>query len=202
MQHSEHPKTRPVARLITGLLAILSMTTAHGAGVPASQDVDWLSRLAHGGDAGAQLQLGLAYKEGRYGLAPDQHAARYWLDSAARGGYSYAAKVENMPAGMMPNGTLSTTTIPFSGKDFPGLTTLSAIWHIVEESSPAYYSREALMARAKGGDPVAEYQLGMHYRDGAWAVEPDAEQSQAWLQRAAVDGNKLAAQALAETRQH
>jgi hypothetical protein len=53
-------------------------------------ELDWLSRLAHEGDSGAQLQLGLAYRDGRYGLTPDARTGFYWLDKAAESGNAYA----------------------------------------------------------------------------------------------------------------
>ena len=53
-------------------------------------ELDWLSRLANNGDAGAQLQLGLAYRDGRYGLTPDAKTGLYWLKQSAAGGNAYA----------------------------------------------------------------------------------------------------------------
>jgi len=53
-------------------------------------ELDWLSRLANNGDAGAQLQLGLAYRDGRYGLTPDPKTGLYWLQKSAAGGNAYA----------------------------------------------------------------------------------------------------------------
>jgi len=53
-------------------------------------ELDWLSRLASEGNSGAQLQLGLAYRDGRYGLTADAKTGFYWLDKAAEAGNSYA----------------------------------------------------------------------------------------------------------------
>ena len=53
-------------------------------------ELDWLSRLANNGDAGAQLQLGLAYRDGRYGLSPDAKTGLHWLKQSAAGGNAYA----------------------------------------------------------------------------------------------------------------
>ena len=53
-------------------------------------ELDWLSRLANNGDAGAQLQLGLAYRDGHYGLTPDAKTGLYWLKQSAAGGNAYA----------------------------------------------------------------------------------------------------------------
>lgn len=204
MRCYSYPVTRSVIRFVVGLAAGAALVTAHGAGVPASQEVAWLTRLAEHGDNGAQLQLGLAYREGRYGLRPDASAARHWLDEAAAGGNAYAARVERLPAGTAPVAAPGPGKHPFNDLvdrlDLPGLNALAAVWHTVEVSSPSSYSADALLARAHDGDPLAEYQLGLRYRDGSWAVEPDSRKAQQWLQRAADAGNPLAAQALAETR--
>ncbi len=74
-----------VAAGVAGLIAV-----SH-AGLSNDQEVAWLSRLANSGDAGAQAQLGLAYRDGRYGLDADPHAGLYWLKAAAKGGDAYAA---------------------------------------------------------------------------------------------------------------
>lgn len=195
---------RPVTRFITGLAAVGALAvslTVQAAGVPAAQEVDWLSRLAHQGDAGAELQLGLAYLEGRYGLHPDPLAARRWLDAAAKDGNAYAAAIERRspPVPEVRQGGDSLAAVAHR-LDMPGLNALLSIWHTVAISSPSTYSRDALLERAHQGDPLAEYQLGLRYRNGGWAVEPDARQARRWLRKAAADGNRLAAQALTENR--
>lgn len=176
---------------------------AHAAGVPAAQEVDWLGRLAEQGDAGAELQIGLAYLEGRYGLTRDSQVARRWLRAAAADGNDYAAKIARQPiTHIRPQPADDSVAAEARRLDMPGLNALMAVWHTLEISSPSTYSRDALLARANQSDPLAEYQLGLRYRDGGWAVEPDAQQSRRWLRKAAADGNRLAAQALAETRSH
>jgi uncharacterized protein len=59
-----------------------------------------------------------------------------------------------------------------------------------------------LISHAQQGDPVAEYQLAMRYRDGAWSVTRNPQQALTWLQRSAAAGNRVAAQTLAETGHH
>jgi hypothetical protein len=78
----------PVA--IVAALVILSAIL--GAPNKGHDEVDWLSRLANSGDDGAQLQLGLAYRDGRYGLKPDAKTGLYWLKRSAAGGNAYAEK--------------------------------------------------------------------------------------------------------------
>jgi len=97
MRFTEHPTEHPNRRLATRLLLGLAIAggiallASQASGVPAGNEVDWLSRLARSGDAGAQLQLGLAYLDGRYGIQPDAATGRYWLSAAAEGGNAYAA---------------------------------------------------------------------------------------------------------------
>ena len=50
-----------------------------------------LQRQAESGSARAQLQLGLAYRDGRYGLARDARDAASWFTRAAASGDDYAA---------------------------------------------------------------------------------------------------------------
>lgn len=56
-------------------------------------EVKWLHRLAAGGDTGAEVQLGTAYRDGRYGLAPSQETAFYWFKQAADRGDIYAEEL-------------------------------------------------------------------------------------------------------------
>jgi len=72
------------------LVAIVLACVIAGTPNQARDELDWISRLANNGDAGAQLQLGLAYRDGRYGLTPDAKIALYWLKQSATGGNAYA----------------------------------------------------------------------------------------------------------------
>ena len=76
----------PVALLAGTFIAILTLGTSDKPG----EELDWLSRLSNEGDTGAQLQLGLAYRDGHYGLKPDQKTAFYWLQKAANNGDAFA----------------------------------------------------------------------------------------------------------------
>ncbi|MBF0422103.1 MAG: sel1 repeat family protein [Magnetococcales bacterium] len=49
-----------------------------------------ITRMAQEGNSDAQLQLGLAYRAGRYGLKQDDKAALHWLERSAEE-LSYAA---------------------------------------------------------------------------------------------------------------
>lgn len=76
----------PVASLLAALAASVLLGTPNAP----DQELNLLSRLAHEGDADAQLQLGLAYRDGRYDLKPDAVTGLYWLRKAAEGGDAYA----------------------------------------------------------------------------------------------------------------
>jgi TPR repeat protein len=246
---------------------------AHADTLPDSQEVNWLTQLAKSGDSGAQLQLGLAYQNGQYGLQPDSSSGFYWLNAAAHSGNAYAADLvanrynhdrppqlhdavywwEKAARGgnadaevhlgefMMHKGAdeqalpllrkaanlgdsraqqdLVTLyhTDDLSEADFhrgdnkvavlaqevnsTSLESLFALWNVIKASSTYEQSTGPLIARAQQGDPVAEYQLAIRYRDGAWDVNPDAEKSMTWLQRAADAGNRIAMKDLAKTQQ-
>lgn len=76
----------PIALLIVTVMAVTTLGTRDN---PA-REVDWLSRLSNEGDAGAQLQLGIAYRDGLYGLTPDARTAFHWLEKAAVNGNAFA----------------------------------------------------------------------------------------------------------------
>ena len=87
--------TTSAIQLRSGLLGVLLVlavmfviVAARSAGAPVN--LDWLSRMAHNGEPGAQLQLGLAYRDGRYGLAKDPKIGLYWMKQAASHANSYA----------------------------------------------------------------------------------------------------------------
>ncbi len=270
------PKTRPLLGLMTGLLAagFIALMAARADGVPAGSEVAWLTQLAGNGDVGAELQLALAYRDGRYGLAPDPEAALRWLTAAGRGGNAYAADAagnayasgqgaprdveqatywwriaarggnadaqDHLGEALLAQGEddravgwlrdaadrgdprahadlarlyrehLASDADLQRGEDpaaalsdrlhFPGLETTFNLWDAIAAGSLEAQSADALLARANNGDPVAEYQLAIRYRDGAWAVPRDPQQSLFWLQRSAEAGNPVAVETLARTR--
>ena len=72
------------------LLAVIAAILMFGSPNKPGTELDWLNQLANKGDAGAQLQLGLAYRDGRYGLAPDAKTALHWLQLSANSGNAFA----------------------------------------------------------------------------------------------------------------
>jgi TPR repeat protein len=171
-----------------------------------AQEIAWLNRLASAGNPDAQLQLGLAYREGRHGLVPDAAIGRYWLQKAAGNGQRYAADMLAGQPAAGSAGTAGTARAPDHNRlddlaaelDSPPLVTASALWKILGLGLTGGQSPTALQARAQAGDARAEYQLAMRYRDGAWSVNRDPARALYWLQHAAGDGNLLAMQSLSE----
>jgi TPR repeat protein len=256
---------------IAGAIALIA---ANSHGISSRSEIDWLSQLADSGDDGAQLQLGIAYRDGLDGLAPDAKTGRYWLRAAAEQGNAYAADAlanayasgqggpqdpqqaehwwkvaarsgnadaqEHLGQLLLASGETEQAMVwlrdaadrgdqPAQGElarlyreaplpdadlhrgenriaalgerlDSVGIRTMYTLWHTIETGSPVMQSSDALTSRAQSGDPLAEFQLAMHYRDGAWAVEADAGQAMTWLRRAADAGNRVAIKTLAESR--
>lgn len=265
-----HPSKFPARQLFTGLAVAgaIVFIASRASGVADGREVDWLGRLARSGDSDAELQLGLAYRDGRYGLEPDQHTGLYWLTAAAQSGNAYAADaVANADADANdPNQALHWWQVAARGGnvdaqvhlgelmlrqghddqaaswlrkaadrgdnrahadlaglyrkdslpdadlhrgenrlavlgervDSPSLKLFFAAWQTVKAGSPGMQSSETLQTLARHGDPVAEYQLGVRYSEGAWAVERDPQKAMTWLQRSAAVGNRVAAKTLAE----
>ncbi len=237
-----------------------------------AEEISWLTRLANSGDSGAQLQLGLAYEKGRYGIRQDVEKSDHWLGQAAQKGNAYAAdllanhlalkepeqlnkavyfwkkaaqqgnadaqlhlgeylekqgdkhalswlrkaadlgnkRAQQDLATLYRTDNLSDADlhrggnkIAVLGREFnsTSIKALFSLWNLIKASSVFEQSTEALMARAKKGDPLAEFQLALRYRDGAWDVNPDQAKSIVWLKRSAAAGNRLAMQDLAKIQQ-
>ena len=189
--HVERGAGRLLGLGILVALVALAVIVAQGRAVPPVQEIAWLRHLAEQGDAGAQLQLGLAYRDGRYDLTPDAAAAQHWLALAASNGKTVSGATTPPRAG----GELDRLAARL---DSPTITTLAGTWDLLAQSAALSQITPTLEHNAQAGDPLAEFQLGMRYRDGAWNVQRDPARSHYWLHHAAVDGNPLAAQALAE----
>lgn len=273
MQSSKSSRKSPAIYWLTalGIFGAVSLIASSHATVSNMSEIDWLNQLASAGDSGAQLQLGLAYREGRYGLEPDAETGLYWLTAAARGGNAYAAdQVANRYAAKGPQQMqqavywwqqaahggnadadvrlgeymmhkhMNKQALPWLRKaadrgdrrahrdlasiyrsddsiseadlqrgenrlavvaqeiDSTWMNTMFTVWNVVKAGSTEQQSTEALLSRAQQGDPVAEYQLAIRYRDGAWAVKADPQKAMLWLQRSAAAGNPVAEQTLKE----
>ncbi len=100
--HSTNNK-RPLGQWLLGtMLATAALAViVLGSAVSADDEIGWLNRLAESGDEAAQLQIGLAYRDGRYGLTPDVTKEMYWIKRSAEHGNAYA---EDALAGMYAEG--------------------------------------------------------------------------------------------------
>jgi len=85
-------ESSPVRRWVPWafLAAVATAIALLGTAVRSADEIDWLTQLAESGNAGAQLQLGLAYLDGRYGVAPSPSKALHWLSISAKSGNAYA----------------------------------------------------------------------------------------------------------------
>jgi TPR repeat protein len=189
--------------------ALLFALLLHGGHAPSdAQEIAWINRLAAADNPDAQLQLALAYQEGRHGLAPDARTGQYWLERAARNGQEYAVELLASQSATGRAGTAVAARTPASRRPerlatqlkSPALVTVSALWKILGLGLIGSQSFDALQQRAQSGDAVAEFQLGMRYRDGAWSVNRDPDKALYWLKRASDAGNPLAVKVLAENK--
>lgn len=223
---------------------------------PFQADRSQLEQQARNGNAKAELQLALDYRDGRLGLPADPQAAAALLKQAAQRGnpdaevllgdaYNRGDGVARDPAAAQqlwrqaaqagdPHAEaelgqtlinspslaqqsegqnllnqaaaqgdptaeaalgIDSTKAPESGGK-PGI----ASWLSSElnELTVSGQSVDSLKTRALAGDNVAQYQLAMHYRDGAWGVDADPKQALDWLQMAANHGNPVAMTTLAD----
>lgn len=137
-----------------------------------SQAIDWLTKSAEQGNSDAQFLLGKMYHEG-YNVEPDSGVARDWLSRAAQQAHSGAINL------------------------------LAVIEGLVNETTKVYQqSAEVLIAKARQGDPQAEYELGLRYESGAWDVNKDNKQAMLWITKAANAGNRIAMKTLADIYRH
>lgn len=138
--------------------------------VSSSDEFAMLQQLARDNNDGAQLQLGLAYRDGRLGLSANADKADYWLGKAAANGNDYARQL--------------------LGKQ----TEASGAAGFIQQFSRVLADRslDRLQAKARQGDALAQFELAIRYRDGLYGVEQDLLQSQLWLKRAAAGGNEVA----------
>jgi TPR repeat protein len=179
--------------VIAGLALAAAIGVAHMQKHPVTPLMT-LTQLAQDGDEGAQLQLGLTYREGRNGVAPDQTKAIYWLERAADGGQSYAQDLV---------GQMYAT-----GDGVPSDATQAVSWwqkaaakgsadaqrrlgeaYATGKGTPVDHSAAEhwLGKAADEGDQKAESLLARMYRDGH-ATSSDLHRGKSWLERAGLEG--------------
>jgi TPR repeat protein len=132
-----------------------------------TEAIHWLTKAAEQGSSDAELLIGKMYLEGD-AVAQDKLLAHDWLSRAARQGNSEAIDL------------------------------LRALATAVKSTTMLYQeSTDQLKARARGGDPHAEYELAMRYMNGAFDVRQNDSKALEWLLKSANHGNRLAMQTLA-----
>ena len=142
----------------------------HGTGVKQNNEkaIDWLTKSAEAGNHEAQYLIGKMYHEG-FVVAQDHELAKDWLSRAASNGHTGAI---NLLA--IINSMVKYTTMV------------------------SQQSYDVLAAKAKQGDPHAQYELGLRYKTGALDVIADPGKSLYWLTKAADNGNLQAMKTLSD----
>jgi TPR repeat protein len=90
--HEQLGKYVVFRRWLPGLMLLTAITLVGflGKSVSPKSELDLISQMANAGDDGAELQLGLAYRDGRFGLSPDAKTGLFWLKQSAASGNAYA----------------------------------------------------------------------------------------------------------------
>jgi TPR repeat protein len=179
----------------------------------------WLSRAAQSGNADAEALLGDAYSLGD-GVDRDPALAQRWWQQAAQAGNLHAeaelgtallaspepakqaearqmlsrAAAQGDPQARKLLGVDAPASAERNGN--PGI--LARLSGLFDRAIESGQSADNLKARALAGDNVAQYQLAMHYRDGAWGVDADPKQALGWLKMSAGHGNPVAMNTLAD----
>ena len=134
-----------------------------------STELKLIQHEALNGSTSAQLIYGLAYLEGRHGLAPDTNKAVQWIRRSAKGGNSYA---------MLMMGKFCA-----DGQGHPKDPQQAVSWW---------------QQAAQKKDAHAQYLLGKAYLDG-FGVNKDAAKGIKWLEKSGAQGNRHAQYLLART---
>jgi hypothetical protein len=160
------------------------------------QAVALWQQAAQDGNADAQVHLGEFFMQ-----QGDEQAAVWLRKAAAQGDHRAQHDLVSLYRSndlkeVDPHRDKNQLAVLVNEVDSTGMKLMLSLWHVIEASSTYEQSTEPLMERAQQGDPVAEYQLAMRYRDGAYDVNRDPEKSMSWLRRSAADGNRIAIQDL------
>lgn len=168
-----------------------------------SRSVYWWRQAAAGGNAEAQLHLGVAYLHGE-GVAQDPKKAAHWFGKSADQGNNEARYqigrmyYEGFGVPVDKERGRSLLQLAATQGHSPAAKFLELLSEFGSEITEVYQqSADQLIAKAKSGDPVAQYELGLRYESGAWDVLADAKQALYWLTKSAQQGNRHAMKALA-----
>jgi TPR repeat protein len=178
---------------------MLGTLYAEGRGTEVKNDraIYWWREAAKGDNRTAQYLLGKAYLEGKM-VPRDNAEAIHWLTKAAEQGNSDA---ESLIGKMYLEGDAVAQDKLLARDSRQGnsdaINILRGLANVVNSTTMVYQeSADPLMARARSGDPHAEYELAMRYQSGAWDVRQDDAKALEWLLKSANHGNRLAMQTL------
>ncbi|VAX12189.1 hypothetical protein MNBD_GAMMA24-2579 [hydrothermal vent metagenome] len=164
--------------------------------------VKWWREAALDGNVQAEYLLGKAYKDG-FGLKKDPEQAIHWLSLASNHGSKDAqaliATMYHEGYKVAQNQELARGWLErAAANDDDGIIDpLSVINTLLKYTTMVHQqSAEVLKDKAKRGDPLTQYELGLRYETGAWAVKKNEKLAFYWLNRAAHNGNRLAMRAL------
>ncbi len=188
----------PYAEMVQG--------TCYAKGQGVSQDpaqaVKWWRDAALDGNVQAEYLLGKAYKNG-FGLRKDPEQAMHWLSLASAHGskdaQSLITRMYHEGYAVAQDQTLARGWLgrAAANDDSEIIDPVSVINTLLKYTTMVHQqSAEVLKDKARRGDPLTQYELGLRYETGAWAVKKDEKQAFYWLNRAAHNGNRLAMQAL------
>jgi TPR repeat protein len=119
-----------------------------------------LRTSAEQGHADAQYYMGQSYRMGEEGLSPDYHEAREWYSKAARQGHVDA------------------------------LNNLGAMWESgLGGPTDNVEALKCFRQAAEEGDPSAEHNMGIIYREGKCGVSADPAEAYKWFRRSAEHGD-------------
>jgi TPR repeat protein len=178
------------------------LANAYASGQSVKQDLSkaehWWKIAAAGDNADAEVRLGEQLEQ-----TGNAQAGLHWLEKSADHGnpraqedlqqlYSEnAAPREDLQRGVNLLNTLA------EGLNLPTIPE-SLTWKTLQVGLTGEKSIDRLKQDARSGVPSAEYQLALHYRNGAWGVNRDTAKALYWLRHAAQDGNTVAMKTLAE----
>lgn len=190
---------RAVLCALGACMLVVAPLRAAAGGAPDLAAIRSAARSEH---TGAQLLLGLAYLEGRYGLRRDPQRAVYWLRRAARDGQPYA----QLRLGELYEQGVGVAADPahavYWWRRSAGAGNAQGQLHLGEAllagHGVARDPRAAarwLTKSARQGNAEAQYRLGRIYREG-YGVARDTARGNDWLSRAAAQGQSDAVKLL------
>lgn len=189
-------ETGVAGRIVAALLlAVLSLAPV------LAEDVATLKTRAAGGDANAQISLGIAYRDGK-GVAQDNAEALAWFRKAAE--KNDAAAFDNL-GWMYEHGLGTAADLPKAARyyrDSADRGHAQGQWNLgrmyAETSWGKYDNAEAARRyrlAADGGHREAQYRLGLAYLQGM-EVPTDAAAACQWFRKTADQGHVSAELAL------